>query len=51
MEIAVQNVERMGKRGKVGKKKNKRKSLVHALITQCQSTPFKCKQLSIFQCD
>lgn len=32
-------------------KKNKRKSLVHALITQCQSTPFKCKQLSIFQCD
>lgn len=33
MEIAVQNVERTGKKGKVGKKKNKRKSLVHALIT------------------
>lgn len=34
---------------KAGKKKNKRKSLVHALITQkCQSTPIKCNQLSLY---
>lgn len=34
---------------KAEKKKNKRKSLVHALITQkCQSTPIKCKTASPF---
>lgn len=44
------NEREVGKRKeKAGKKKNKRKSLVHALITQkCQSTPIKCNQLSLY---
>ena len=40
----TENKREVGKRKKkAGKKKNKRKPLVHALITQqCQSTPIKC---------